>query len=67
MADPKCRCAGAGRRGWILKTPRSALPDPDRDLTGSSAVTLTRSIVGRSVIDAIVWPCVGDVPRRVSL
>ena len=28
VADPKCRCAGAGRPRWILETPRSALPDP---------------------------------------
>ena len=28
VADPKCRCAGAGRPRWIDETPRSALPDP---------------------------------------
>ena len=28
MADPKCRCAGAGRPRWILESPRSALPGP---------------------------------------
>jgi hypothetical protein len=27
VADPKCRCAGAGRPRWILETPRGALPD----------------------------------------
>jgi len=30
VADPKCRCAGAGRPRWILETPRSALPGPLR-------------------------------------
>ena len=30
VADPKCRCAGAGRPRWILETPRSALPGPFR-------------------------------------
>ena len=28
VADPKGRCAGAGRPRWILETPRSALPGP---------------------------------------
>src|SRR5680860_1317641 len=32
VADPKCRCAGAGRPRWILETPRSALPDPPQSL-----------------------------------
>jgi hypothetical protein len=35
VADPKCRCARAGRPRWIEESPRSALPGPlqggDRD------------------------------------
>ena len=50
VADPKCRCAGAGRPRWILESPRSALPGPSHPPPRMGQVRRVgrrRGVVGR--------------------
>jgi hypothetical protein len=65
VADPKCRCAGAGRPRWILETPRSALPDPPQAL-GQRVIELTYSNTGLEQADLDLMVQIGKLTPETA-
>ncbi len=60
VADPKCRCAGAGRPRWILETPRSPRARTNRFDRGPRALRWASDalLLGRTTYDIFrgYWP-----------